>query len=121
MRAAGRIRRTLVLLVLLTGAVGWSLPAPHAAAADVVLAQDPNTEEDVVGQEEEAEGQEGSGGGTAEESGADEGETEGAAEEAGPPWTYQMARLGILLVVVMILGVGFAYYRFVVRRQRGAV
>jgi hypothetical protein len=107
--------------MLLAGAVGWSLAAPAPAAADVVLAQDPNTEEDVVGQEEEAEGQEGSGGGTAEESGADQGETEGAAEETGPPWTYQMARLGILLVVVMILGVGFAYYRFVVKRQRGAV
>jgi hypothetical protein len=54
----------------------------------------------------------------AEETGASQGETEGAAEETGPPWTYQMARLGLLLLAVMGLGIWLAYYRFVVRRAR---
>ena len=119
MKPFARPRRAFLALVLLM-VFGWA-GAGSAAAAGPLALQDPNTEEDVVGQEEEAEGQEGSGGDTAEETGADEGETEGAAEETGPPWTYQMARLGILLVLVMILGVGLAYYRFVVRRQRGAL
>ncbi len=42
-------------------------------------------------------------------------------EEAGPPWTYQMARMTIGLTVLMLLAIGMAYYRFVVRRQRGEV
>jgi hypothetical protein len=113
--------RVVILMALVVAA---SLPdiAP-AAAADLLLAQDANQEGDVVGNEEEAEGQEGSNQGGREESaevGADEGETEGASE-TGPPWTYQMAWLGVLLLVVMVLGVGLAYYRFVVRRQRGLV
>jgi hypothetical protein len=114
--------RVVILMALVVAA---SLPdiARPAAAADLLLAQDANQEGDVVGNEEEAEGQEGSNQGGREESaevGADEGETEGASE-TGPPWTYQMAWLGVLLLVVMVLGVGLAYYRFVVRRQRGLV
>lgn len=118
-----RSRRALrsVAILLLLGAVWW-VPGSAGASDRVILAQDPNTEEDVVGQEEEAEGQEsGNEENAPAESGADEGQTEGAAEETGPPWTYQMARLGILLVLLMILGVAFAYYRFVIRRQRGAI
>jgi hypothetical protein len=42
-----------------------------------------------------------------------------AAEEEGPPWTYQMARIGIGLLVLMFLGLGLLYYRMVVSRQRG--
>lgn len=120
MTADRRVFRILVVVVLLGAA--WIITVPAGASDGVVLAQDPNTEEDVVGEEEEAEGQEsGNQENIPEESGADEGETQGTAEETGPPWTYQMARLGILLVLLMVLGVGFAYYRFVVRRQRGAV
>jgi hypothetical protein len=112
--------RFVIPLVL---ALAAFIVAPAAGATDSVLAQEPNQEQDVVGNEEEAEGQEGSNQGGREEGaevGADEGETEGAAE-AGPPWTYQMAWLGVLLVLLMLGGVGFAYYRFVVRRQRGVV
>ncbi len=49
-----------------------------------------------------------------------ESEEEGgeAAEETGPPWTYQMARIALVLLVLTILGVGFAYYRFVATRRR---
>ena len=55
------------------------------------------------------------------EVGADEGSTEeGTAEpEAGPLWTYQMARMSFALLLVLLLGAGFWYYRFVVTRQRG--
>lgn len=42
-------------------------------------------------------------------------------EEAGPPWTYQMARISLLLVALLFLGMGAVYYRLVVRRQRGEV
>jgi hypothetical protein len=54
------------------------------------------------------------------EEGAEEGE-EAATPEAGPPWTYQMARMTIGLTALMLLAIGMAYYRFVVRRQRGEV
>jgi hypothetical protein len=40
-------------------------------------------------------------------------------EEAGPPWTYQMARISLLLLAFLFLAVGGAYYRFVVKRRRG--
>ena len=40
-------------------------------------------------------------------------------EETGPPWTYQMARISLLLLALLFVAVGAAYYRFVVRRQRG--
>lgn len=48
-----------------------------------------------------------------------EGEEAPAAEEVGPLWTYQMARMSIGLMVVLFLGMGFWYYRLVVKRQRG--
>jgi hypothetical protein len=110
--------RAIPILLTIVWALIWAAPA---FAADPALAQDTGDEE-VVGEEEEAEGQEeGAGGDPAEETGAEEGQTEPAAEETGPPWTYQMARIGIVLLVFMALGVGLAYYRFVVRRQRGLV
>jgi hypothetical protein len=40
-------------------------------------------------------------------------------EEAGPPWTYQMARISLLLLVLLVLGMAAVYYRLVVKRQRG--
>jgi hypothetical protein len=75
----------------------------------------------VAAQEEESEGQDQGGQDPETETGADEGQTEGAAEETGPPWTYQMAWIGIGLMVVLALGIGLAYYRFVMKRQRGVI
>ncbi|HEY7875819.1 MAG TPA: hypothetical protein VIG64_11940 [Actinomycetota bacterium] len=46
--------------------------------------------------------------------------TEGE-EETGPPWTYQMARISLLLLALLFLAMAAAYYRFVVKRQRGEV
>jgi hypothetical protein len=42
-------------------------------------------------------------------------------EEAGPPWTYQMARISLLLVALLLLAMGAVYYRLVIKRQRGEV
>jgi uncharacterized protein HemX len=75
----------------------------------------------VTAQEEESEGQDEGGQDPETETGADEGQAEGAEEETGPPWTYQMARMGIALMVVLALGIGLAYYRFVTKRQRGVI
>ena len=44
-----------------------------------------------------------------------------ATPTPGPPWTYQMARISIVLLVVIIAAVGLLYYRLVVARQRGEV
>jgi hypothetical protein len=115
--------RARVAIALMLGLAAWLALTAPVPAAGLVAAQEPNQEEDVVGEEEEAGGQEGANRGAREEGaevGADEGETEGASE-TGPPWTYQMAWLGLLLLVAMGAAVGLAYYRFVVRRQRGAI
>jgi hypothetical protein len=44
-----------------------------------------------------------------------------ATPTPGPPWTYQMARISIVLLVVIIAAVALLYYRLVVARQRGEV
>jgi hypothetical protein len=44
-----------------------------------------------------------------------------ATPTPGPPWTYQMARISIVLLVLMIVAVALLYYRLVVARQRGEV
>jgi hypothetical protein len=120
MTAARRAPKLLAILLLLV--FGSWRASVHASAADhAVLAQDTNSDAN-PGPEEESQGQESSNKeGSSAETGADKGQTEPAADETGPPWTYQMARLGILLIVVMVLGCALAYYRFVVRRQRGAI
>ena len=101
----------LVAVLISTLAPSVVHAAPHLGdgylirGGNVVVAQEPETE----GQDTED---------TPEETGADEGETGAAAEETGPPWTYQMARLSILLMVVLALGIGFWYWRLIARRQR---
>jgi hypothetical protein len=45
--------------------------------------------------------------------------TQEATPEPGPLWTYQMAWMSFALLLVVLLGAGFWYYRFVVTRQRG--
>jgi hypothetical protein len=118
---------TLLALVLLSAAAlvaGATVRADHAHAATdtFVLAQETGEDpgEANVGEEEEAQetggGEEG--GGAAEESGAGEGETEGAAEETGPPWTYQMARIALVLVVLLGLRIALMYRKLVGGRQR---
>ncbi len=121
-----RARLAILLVVALIHAplvlVG-TLAAP-ARAGDVVLAQEGG---DPTGQEEEAEGQESQGGegegqGSAEAETGAGGETEGGAStETGPPWTYQMARLSIILLALLLAGIFLLYHRLIVKRQRGEV
>lgn len=47
-------------------------------------------------------------------------EAEGAATETGPPWTYQMARISIVLLVLLGLAVFRSYHKLVGSRQKGA-
>lgn len=44
-----------------------------------------------------------------------------ASGAAGPVWTYQMSKITVLLLVVMILALGALYYRLVVKRRRGEI
>jgi hypothetical protein len=44
-----------------------------------------------------------------------------ATPSPGPPWTYQMARISIVLLILIIGAVALLYYRLVVARQRGEV
>jgi hypothetical protein len=44
-----------------------------------------------------------------------------ATPSPGPPWTYQMARISIVLLILILGAVALLYYRLVVARQRGEV
>ena len=118
----GRLAAVLVALLVPIAVLQF---ATAAVAAQIPLAQD----DGVVGEEDEAEnpggagegeeGSEGQGDPDAE-SGAGEGETEEATEEEGPPWTYQMARIGVVLLVAMALGLWLLYHRLIGQRAKGA-
>jgi hypothetical protein len=45
--------------------------------------------------------------------------SEGGAAETGPPWTYQMAKITLAMLLFLGLAIGGIYYRLVVRRRRG--
>jgi hypothetical protein len=45
--------------------------------------------------------------------------SEGGAVETGPPWTYQMAKITLVMLLFLGLAIGGIYYRLVVRRRRG--
>lgn len=53
------------------------------------------------------------------ESGAQE-DSEAAVTETGPPWTYQMARISLVLLVLLGLAVFRSYHKLVGSRQKGA-
>ncbi len=114
---------TFLLALVLVAAFA----APAAAADGFLLAQPEgdaeqggeNVEEGIEsgttgGDTEEGEGQEDPGAQT------DPGAGEDAETETGPPWTYQMARIGLVLLVFLGLAIGLAWYRFVGSRQRVA-
>jgi hypothetical protein len=118
------MRSRLVILLSAASVVMVAMPMATVARSQdgsrVSAAQDP------TGNEEEAEGQEGQGGpgegqGTAEAETGAGGQTEGGSSEAGPPWTYQMARLSVALLLALGGGIGLMYYRFVAKRRRGEI
>jgi len=95
----------LIALVAMLGSLALTAPVAHAKPS-VSFAQ--------------TEGGDSESGGTDTESGEPEGggDSGAAAEETGPPWTYQMARISLALLFLTLLGVGFAYYRFVATRRK---
>ena len=101
-----RSRFTIVAaLVLLSLGLVVSSPVP-ASASDQVFAQD-------VGEGEDPQPGEEQDGGESAEEGSETG------SETGPPWTYQMAWMGLGLAFAVIALIGFLYWRIVVRRARG--
>ena len=45
-------------------------------------------------------------------------ESGGGGEETGPPWTYQMARIALVLTVLLGIGIALMYRRLIGTRQR---
>ena len=133
MRSRWAILAASALLVALAA-------TPAFAAAHQILAQPAGDDAevgdddsgDVEGAETETEGEtteDGSGGddeisegqGDPEaETGSGEDATEEAEVETGPPWTYQMARIILALLVLLGLSIGWMYWKLVVSRQKGA-
>ncbi len=117
-----RSRATLLMvLALVMGALIAAAP-PAGASDDAILAQQPTEDPAAEG----GEGQDAEGEGQSDpdaETGANEEQTEDAAtpETTGPPWTYQMARITLALLVVLALGLAYLYYRLVAQRRRGEV
>ena len=104
--------RSIALLFAVAASV--LVAAPSFAAPSFVTAQ-----EDAETEGEEPEGGTGQSEPEAETESGAEG-SEPAEPETGPPWTYQMARIGLVLLLFLGLSIGLAYYRFVASRQRGA-
>ncbi len=125
------LRRLISLLMVLSIALFVSASAPALAQTSET---DPETVEEgeettqgddgVVGEGDEAENP-GAGGGEGQEpeteTGAGEGETVEAEEEAGPIWTYQMSKIGLVLLFLMLLAIGGAYWNFVAKRQKQGI
>ena len=110
------MRARLAILIALAAVVSSLLvhASPVLASEERALAQ---TEQEGGGEGEESEGTTQQGG-TEDEEGESAEEGEGGATETGPPWTYQMARIALVLLVLTFLGVAFAYWRFVAMRRR---
>lgn len=109
-----RVRMAAVLSLFL---ICWFSLAPSVVhARTVTLSQEAETEEGEADNETEGEGASDADA----ETGAGEGEQEAATEEEGPPWTYQMARIGIALMLIVGLLMGALYYRMIASRQRAS-
>lgn len=117
-------RSAMVLVVLVLAATHvfvTSSVALGASGETIVLAQQQPNEDSGAG-----EGQDEGGAGQDDpdaETGASEEETEDSTspEATGPPWTYQMARITLVLLVLLALGLGSLYYRLVASRRKGEV
>ena len=54
------------------------------------------------------------------ETGSGEEATDEAEAETGPPWTYQMARIILALLLLLALSIGWMYWKLIASRQKGA-
>ena len=104
-------RRTVVLFVLVALFTAVALPAAHASSGLPTKGTVISAQEDTGG---------GDDGGADEESGG-AGEGEDAAEETGPVWTYQMARIVVVLLVLLVAAVALLYWRLVGRPRRNGI
>jgi hypothetical protein len=127
-----RMRLALPLALVLAGPFLFALPAMAAGTGEVVLAQqpggdqedpgDPVDEGDAGDMGEELEQGEGEGQDDPDtQTGAGEDEQTEAEPEEGPVWTYQMARISLVLLALMLLATGLAYHKLVTKRQRTGV
>ena len=129
--------RWAILAALLVMLFLVAAPTAAVAASGPVLAQPVGGEGDAnedTGDVEESEvetsgdgAEEGTEGGEVPEGQSDpesesgaEGDSQEAATETGPPWTYQMARISLVLLVLLALAVARSYHKLVGSRQKGA-
>jgi hypothetical protein len=110
------MRARLVILIALVAMVTSVMSVGSPAWSDTTSTVAQETDTEGGGQGEESEGSTPQGGN--EDEGGESPEEGGASAETGPPWTYQMARIALVLLVLTLLGVAFAYYRFVAIRRR---
>ena len=115
-----RARLAILLVALFVGVVAPAAAAPFDGDVLELAQQTGGAEEEAQGQESTDD--EGSGQGESEtESGAQGQSEEGESTSSDVPWTFQMARLSILLLLALAAGIGLLYYRLVIKRQRGQI
>ncbi len=93
-----RLRIALPSLLVALAIAGVAAAPAMAAPSSVIVAQ--------------AEGEDSSTGTSTEQT---------TGTEAGPLWTYQMARITVVLTLGLGLAIGLMYYRLIVKRRRGEV
>lgn len=109
-----RSRIPLIILVLLACFLA-AAPTVALAGSRTVVAQ--GTEDS------ETTGEDSGGTGQSDpksETGSEQEATQEETTETGPPWTYQMARISVVLLVLIALAIGRLYYKLVASRQRSA-
>ena len=116
--------RSSIWLILVLALVMVAAPST-AFAAEPILAQGTSGDEETEGEdpaEGGTEGEEVPEGQTdpEAETGSEEGETAEAETEAGPPWTFQMGRMALVLTILLGLAIVRMYYKLVISRQKGA-
>ena len=109
-----------VALALVVAVIALQASPAFAAAGTVAAAQDGGGQ---GGGGQEGGGGQGDGGEGQDdpdaETGAGEEEQESAVPEEGPPWTYQMAKISLLGLALLLLACAYLYWRLVVVRRRG--
>lgn len=104
--------------ILAAGLLFMFIAAPPAFAGGAV-AQAEQDDAETQGEDPGSDGGEGQSDAEAE-TGAEEGNTAEAEVEAGPPWTYQMARIILVLSILLGLAIARWYWKLVGSRQRAA-
>jgi hypothetical protein len=112
LRSRWAILAATSLLVLIAA------PQAIAVAHPVVVAQADQGDSETQG--EEVSGEQNGQSDTDAETGTDKKDSEPAEVESGPPWTYQMARIIVVLAILLGLAIFRWYWKLVGSRQRAA-